>query len=97
MGDYISREAVLLKIEKKVEKSKTGTEIGYWNALRDFVKKQPAADVVEVVRCQDCKNGRYDMGTGGYVCGGTAHTGEFYCMYGTKKDSTDLRPGGDKP
>ena len=35
-----------------------GTELGYVGPIKDLVFRMPAADVVEVVRCKDCKHWR---------------------------------------
>lgn len=68
-----------------------------------FIDKEPAADVVEVVRCKDCKH-YYPAETafkGGKVppnygkCGfpwtklnGDLVNGAFYCGYGERKEET---------
>ena len=53
MKEYISREAAIALIEKKADgysylEAPTDTFIDWVNAI-------PAANVVEVVRCRDCK------------------------------------------
>ncbi len=56
-GDYISREAICL----------TGFEIAMCNGdykelckmILDKIAELPAADVVEVVRCKDCKYSKH--------------------------------------
>lgn len=49
MDDYISREAVLKKL--------SGGAMDAWEyaSLKNDIDSIPAADVVEVVRCGDCK------------------------------------------
>ena len=55
----------------------------------------PAADVAEVVRCQDCKYRIYkDMGDdigmiGGCQVWGVALPGDFYCAHGAHVDKED--------
>lgn len=73
---------------------KTGIEKqGIWE---DVINKTPTADVVEVVRCKDCKNYRKDI-----PCVGGQYNGcvewldegceapveeDDYCSYGKKRD-----------
>ena len=48
-------------------------------------------DVVEVVRCKDCKHSHYLSGAKKYVCrhplytGGNKHKGNHFCSYGEKR------------
>lgn len=84
MDDYISREALI----KAVEGNPYVTD-SIKSYLRCTAKNIPAADVVEVVRCRDCKRGKYDAELNGYWCGGDIHAGAFYCMYGTRLDAQE--------
>ena len=59
-----------------------GTEIGYVGPIKDLVFRMPAADVVEVVRCKDCK--WFDACVNGNVF--KILDVEDYCSYGEKKD-----------
>ena len=47
-------------------------------------------DVVEIVRCKDCKYGRYDIADRGMYCGRKNVTMDTYeddfCSYGERKD-----------
>ena len=54
--EYISREAMLEHLDrcKQSEDATTLTD-AVITALQCFVQSQPAADVVEVVQCKDCK------------------------------------------
>lgn len=50
MADYIDRKKLMDDISKySIE--------NYAGLIRNVVMKQPVADVVEVVRCRDCKHG----------------------------------------
>lgn len=63
--------------------------------MLEVVKKQPAADVEEVVRCKDCKHGDVNI----FACSidGEEYTGSYctlknavtslhhYCSYGERK------------
>ena len=56
MGKYIEREKLLEELEKIPAYFDSGdTRYGIEIAI-DQTKKQPTADVVEVVRCKDCKH-----------------------------------------
>lgn len=63
--------------------------------VKGLIREAPAADVVEVVRCEVCKKAvRYHHPKGGYLC--TLHgksrspvvKGCDYCSYGERKDGT---------
>ena len=55
---------------------------------------QPTADVVEVVRCQDCKH--FDTGYCGIPFIGEKVNSNHYCSYGERKDESsdedDIQP-----
>ena len=63
MTDYISREAALnafTDILKPVKKIEGGFVIKSWRTadiheIKRILNRVPAADVVEVVRCKDCR------------------------------------------
>lgn len=64
MAEYIEREALLDDLLDRdcecADKSKQ--DIGNWllhEYVYDLVKRRPTADVVEVVRCQDCDLSAY--------------------------------------
>ena len=54
MAEYIEREALLREIERR-ESLMVGDKLVSVDAMKSFIKNRPAADVVEVVRCKDCK------------------------------------------
>lgn len=54
MTEYIERNALLDDISAAVKHRGMGEIIG--ETLMRYVKRQPAADVVPVVRCKDCKH-----------------------------------------
>jgi hypothetical protein len=66
MTDYISREAALEDFESCNAENPNWTP----QRVKTLLLRQPAADVVEVVRCKDCKHGelyaRNDGETGVY-------------------------------
>jgi hypothetical protein len=58
-------------------------------AVRKAIDGIEAADVVEVVRCKDCKIGSPDAILDGfYYChnNNLLHKGDHYCSYGTRKE-----------
>lgn len=55
MDDYISRQVILKHLEKcKGQPPEICYTFAVISEIERFVKSQPAADVVEVVRCKDC-------------------------------------------
>ena len=53
MADYIDREKLLDDLSAAVDHRGMGEIIG--QTLTRYVKRQPSADVSQVVRCRDCK------------------------------------------
>ena len=87
MPEYINREAVSLEIGNVPPR-----ERNYRKAM-DIVDTFPAADVVEVVRCRECKYRDYDdepYGKKVAVCtGAMAYSNtpdDWYCPMGKRKD-----------
>lgn len=77
MTDYIRREDALKALYND-----------YAYAAMDVIKRLPAADVAEVVRCKDCKH-RTEWGN----CGHPRHHGIFpsaypydFCSYGEQRE-----------
>lgn len=102
MPKYIEREALLKDISESVVFTVRGNrpslEIRGANKVIDRIKSAPTADVVEVVRCKDCKYG--DFYCSSILCG-NAHApwynDEFdatmelddYCSYGERKEGAE--------
>ena len=90
MTEYIEREALLEDLQAAVENGGMGGMVA--SALKRYVKRAPAADVVQVVRCEDCKHAW--IHPCGYVyChrdGRNAYEMTFnldsFCSYGERKD-----------
>lgn len=88
--EYIEREAALDAITyNPIVKSTEPDIIDLTLALaRKHIRKVPAADVVEVVRCKDCtyRDGKEDL-CGNIYC--RLHDGRFdkdgYCSYGKRE------------
>ena len=88
MAEYIEREAVMQAFSDFVWNSNHSDLVPAptWNHAVDIVRDIPAADVVEVVRCWECKFAEY-IGPMDYICrrkGGCFHGMEF-CSYGERK------------
>lgn len=64
--EYISREAMLEHLDRcKQSEDATTLTAAVITALQCFVQSQPAADVVPVVRCKECKH-RTEYGNCGH-------------------------------
>ena len=98
MTDYISRKAALEAIEKhKEEMAKTGGVsnkgkmfylMGQDHAI-DVLRIVPAADVVPVVRCKDCKyfvDMRHYTGLGWCIEVGDTRSKDWYCADGERRE-----------
>lgn len=98
MAEYIDREALRKVLENWRDAHADVDDEQGCGLLEDViweVDAQPAADVVPVVRCKDCKH--YDMG----VClkiysDGNVHSAAWqsrrpddFCSYGERKDCGD--------
>ena len=81
---YFSKENFIAFIDKKIDKNGLGYVIG--SQLKDYINKQPTADVVEVVRCKDCKHSNDDGTICRYSIGRTVEPIHF-CSYGERKDT----------
>ena len=92
MAEYIEREALLREIERR-EALMVRDKLVSVDAMKSFIKNRPAADVVPVVRCRDCKHAW--IHPCGYVyChrdGRNAYEMTFnldsFCSYGERKDN----------
>ena len=56
--EYLEREALLKKFTDDENQDNKAVGIGefLFAVIRGIIENQPAADVVEVVRCKDCKH-----------------------------------------
>ena len=83
---YIKQETVISELKNLPEQER----IEYMG-IYDCIKSVPAADVVEVVRCKDCKHSR-KMTSGDYICvvdHRLAHNENDFCSYGERKDGAE--------
>jgi len=85
MVDYISRQAAIDELQEKVFHNLTDEFYGTMQVLNEL----PAADVVPVVRCRDCKH--WDNGNLSFECPwdygrhGSSDEDDF-CSYGERKE-----------
>lgn len=98
MAEYIDRARALDICQKEYEErlrmaDYCGDTVA-WN-IGGAIKVLPAAEVAEVVRCQNCKHRIFkDMGfdigeVGGCEVFGVALPGDFYCAHGARMDKED--------
>lgn len=90
MAEYIDRKSLgISKCNPDVFKDRAYAE--GWNAVIGLIENAPAADVVEVVRCKDCKYYVANYCTRDI----RGRTNMFYmsdndfCSYGAKKDGEE--------
>lgn len=91
MAEYIKRESLIENLNKFAPEQ--------YNALVDMIiRKQPVADVVEVVRCKDCQYGKGNDYEGSvkvpfmYHCtyDDLSYNGaDHFCSYGKRKEGAE--------
>lgn len=89
MTDYIKRKTALEDFERCNAENPNWTP----QRVKTLLLRQPAADVVEVVRCKDCKYGSYDSKpNGAMVClrtnDGFWRKETDFCSYGEYQTNT---------
>lgn len=83
MSNYIKREdAIDACLEETSTKWSTKEEAEEGRIIASVIKSLPSADVVEVVRCKDCKK----YMTIHCTCDGCCISDEWYCADGERKD-----------
>ena len=86
MTEYIEREALMRNLKHFAPEQLTPL-------VKSLIQKQPAEDVVEVVRCKDCKywqdnNGGYPHEECKWSENETPDLDDF-CSYGERKEGDD--------
>lgn len=96
MPEYIEREAVLKKIDTAIgEYAQHGEIVRFIGDCRASVIYALAADVVEVVRCSECKHHHDPMrcalwyGTLGDNEYFLEHGKDFYCAFGERRSENE--------
>lgn len=88
MAEYFEREALIGDLTAAMDHRGMGQVIG--QTLIRYVKRQPTADVVPVVRCKDCT---HLYGTLCTVCGFLPRKPDDFCSYGERKDGAGHMEG----
>lgn len=92
--EYIERGALIAEMDCNAPENWTNsdTEIQEewdYHRYRDMILAQPTADVVEVVRCKDCKHSYFVSSCSKYECRkgcGTLKYSTDFCSYGERKE-----------
>ena len=93
MPEYIEREALIKAI--RIMPRTIHPELVRYSTVQAIIDKQPAADVVEVVRCKNCKHfcpyeGEEHKGDCAELVGLESCVYEDdFCSYGERKDSNE--------
>lgn len=84
MSEYIEREALMRNLKQFAPEQLTPL-------IESLIQKQPAADVVEVVRCKNCENYELMKATNSHFCNefGGYVKDEDFCSRGAKMDEED--------
>ena len=84
MPRYIDIDDTVKTFEKL--HGEESTLLNCYNAdwIFSFLKSQPTADVVQVVRCKDCAV-PHNRWTGCPILNGLITSPDFYCSYGERK------------
>ena len=92
MAEYIEREVAIKAVEKAdytaIADDADSCKANY---LREIIESVPAADVVPVVRCKDCKYAyinSFSAASGVALCSSSAKVmqQDDFCSYGERKD-----------
>lgn len=84
MAEYIERANLIARIKYYVTHTpKDKGEHYAYSVMLNEILNRPAADVVPVVRCKDCKHLFYTMCA---ACGFLPHKPNDFCSYGERKD-----------
>lgn len=82
-------------VEKSLEQQ--AYQLGWNNAIEAIMENEPTADVVEVVRCKDCKHLRGSNGHDRPWCGltkwmpnGITRKLDDYCSYGERREDDEV-------
>lgn len=84
MSDYIKRTDAL---DIVADNNVTGEiTLNRYDKIIDGIYKIPSADVVQVIRCKDCKHSRNDELWHMRWCKGVTVKDEHFCADGERKD-----------
>ena len=89
MARYIDADALIERLKfKRDETDKVKKKYSGLECAISQVQKQPTADVVEVVRCKECKHSSFIKSCSKYECKkgcGSLKYSNDYCSYGERK------------
>ena len=85
MSDLISREALITVMETKCDESKP-LDVIIRNVSVAAIKKAPAVDAVEVVRCREC---RWIANPFCPLYKHPTHSYDDFCSYGERKEVSE--------
>ena len=95
MAEYIEREALIKWLCERCNEEMSESLCEPSDCfVREVIKTIPAADVVEAVRCKDCKWGKTwknEFGIEGFKCDLLCVdlSPEAFCSYGERKECDD--------
>lgn len=100
MAEYIDKEKLLRKLSRMIEYCKNDNKVNGLTALfqvGDAIMDCPTADVVQVVRCKDCKHATFyscknDACYKRIICEYEIGTDDenFYCIYGEARTPKEI-------
>lgn len=84
MAEYIDRAAAVKSVLRMRRPENSVAQNRMLSIIQMDMLKLPAADVVPVVRCKDCKH--YDIGGSCIICGFQSRRPDDFCSCGERKD-----------
>ena len=87
MDDYINRRKIIEEYDRQHK--------GPAGGARKLMVEAPAADVVEVVRCKDCRHCKFNSSAEFYKCDRRGYFTEEvaedgFCSYGERKNENEI-------
>lgn len=92
MAEYIDREALIAEFKRLKLGENSFIERVFADGVYAIIEQFPAADVMPVVRCKDCKHSYDDISglcCSHGVCVDCNVPEDFFCSYGERKDGAD--------
>ena len=83
--EYIRRDAAMKAVASQYGACRSPAQNRMIDEIRNKIRRMPAADVAEVVRCKDCRHSKYAAWCEGYACCRTVgeyHHADFGCTAG---------------
>jgi hypothetical protein len=98
MSRYIDADALIEELQhcsyetwsKDINRAWWAQAVKVKDNIIQCIKRQPTADVVEVVRCKDCKHSYFVKSCSKYECRkgcGTLKYSTDYCSYGERSEN----------